>query len=195
MARKRIRPSDPLTIARRREAERLTDRDPQTWGVDQASLSFAANADVQVKIDQRGRRSLVCRRDIFERLLSGDRGAVALAAVRRLQADLAARHVGCGGVARYAARIDAGPANDPFAERRLLAGARAGRVLSLTGTTNARLLLALIEPDAALGRGVDWRAVVERETGERRADAQAGVLRAACFNLAEAFAALDRSRL
>jgi hypothetical protein len=34
--------------------------------------------------------------------------------------------------------------------------------------------------------------VVERESGERLADAQGAVLRAACENLAGAYAALDR---
>ncbi|HEY1561894.1 MAG TPA: hypothetical protein VGF71_13580 [Caulobacteraceae bacterium] len=194
MARKRTRPADPLTIARRREAQRLADRDPRTWGVDPISLGLAANADIEARADVCGHGLRAQRRDVFERLLGGQQGNAALAAVRRLQADLAARHAGCGGVARYAARIDAGPAEDPFAERRLRAGGRARRVLSLTGTASARLLLALMEPDAALGKRPDWRAVVERETGERLADAQAGALRAACVNLAEAYADLDRSR-
>jgi hypothetical protein len=194
MARKRPRPSDPLTIARRRASERLADRDPQTWGVDRAALSLAANDDVEARAEAGGRHLIARRRDIFERLLNGPRGHVALAAVRRLQADLAARHAGCGVVARYAARIDAGPADDPFTERRLRAGARTRRVLSRTGASSARLLLALIEPDAALGKKADWRTIVERETGETLADAQAGVLRAACVNLAAAYADLDRSR-
>ncbi len=57
---------------------------------------------------------------------------------------------------------------------------------------NARLLLAVCEADAALGRATDWRALVERETGERLADAQGAILRAAGENLAGAFAILDR---
>lgn len=183
-----------MTIARRREATRLANRDPQTWGLDPTALRLSANADMDATVDPSGRRALIRRRDIFERLFGSQSGHIALAAVRRLQADLAARHAGCGGVARYAARIDAGPGDDPFAERRLRAGVRARRVLALSGTSSARLVLALIEPDAALGQGVDWRAVVERETGEGLADAQAGALRLACFNLAEAYAALDRSR-
>lgn len=191
MVRKRARPSDPITLARRREAERAADRDPQAWGVDRAALNLAVNADVEAGSVPGEQRLSARRRDVFERLLSGQRGHIALAAVRRLQTDLAVRHTGSGGVARYAPRIDASPADDPFAERRLRAGARARRVLSRTGTASARLLLALIEPDAALGQGVAWRAVVERETGERLADAQAGALRAACVNLAEAYAELE----
>jgi hypothetical protein len=41
------------------------------------------------------------------------------------------------------------------------------------------------------GRAEDWRAVVERETGERLADAQGAALRAACENLAGAYRLLD----
>ncbi|MDQ2861043.1 MAG: hypothetical protein M3T55_10045, partial [Pseudomonadota bacterium] len=45
-----------------------------------------------------------------------------------------------------------------------------------------------------LGRTADWRAVVARESAERLPDAQGAVLRAACENLAGAYAAMDRGR-
>jgi hypothetical protein len=77
-------------------------------------------------------------------------------------------------------------------ERRLRAGERIAKALALTGPASARLLSLLCEAGAALGQGGDWRSLVERETGERLADAQGAVLRAACENLAAAYAILDR---
>jgi hypothetical protein len=68
------------------------------------------------------------------------------------------------------------------------------RALVLSGPASARLLEALCEGEAALGRPADWRAIVECESGERLADAQGAVLRAACENLVGAYAALDRRR-
>jgi hypothetical protein len=79
-------------------------------------------------------------------------------------------------------------------DARLRAGERLRRVLGLTGAASARLLMAIVEPHAALGQRTDWRSVVAHETGERLADAQAGALRAACLNLAEAYALFDRGR-
>jgi hypothetical protein len=190
---RRTRPADPLVIAQRRAAERLAERNPESWGVDRAALALPANADVEAGAAGGGRRHTACRRDAFDRLLAAERGE-ALTAVRRLQADIAARHMRPGGVAPYAERVDAGPAEDPFADKRLRAGERLRQVLVHTGAASARLLVALVEPAAALGQVGDWRTVVERESGERLADAQAGALRAACLNLAAAYAAFDRGR-
>ena len=104
-------------------------------------------------------------------------------------------HVLAGGVARYAERIDAGRAGEAGGELRHRAAERARGVLELTGAASARLLLALCEADVALGRPAEWRAVVERVSGERLADAQGAVLRAACGNLAAAYAVVDRRPL
>jgi hypothetical protein len=66
--------------------------------------------------------------------------------------------------------------------------------LSLCGPASARLIAAVVEAGAALGCPADWREVVARETGERLADAQGAVLRAACENLAGAYAVIDGRR-
>lgn len=179
-------------MARRRAAERLAARDPHTWGVDRTALSLPANADVVSAAESGGRRLLARRRDVFDRLLVGERGG-ALAAVRRLQADIALLHGGSGGVARYAERIDGGAGDDPWPDIRLGAGRRVRSALALTGAVSGRLLLAICEADAGLAAGGDWRALVRRETGEHLADAQAGALRLACGDLAVAYATLDRT--
>jgi hypothetical protein len=198
MTRNRPRPANPLTVARRRAAERQADRDPQTWGVDPASLLLPANADVVSEDDTDERRGSVRRRpgrrrDIFDRILAHERRE-ALAAVRRLQADLALLHGGPTGVARYQERIDGCADSDPWPDRRLRAGERVRSALALTGAVSGRLLLAICEADVGPAAGGDWRALVRRETGEHLADAQAGALRLACGNLALAYAALDRTR-
>jgi hypothetical protein len=181
--RRKAKPADPLVIAQRRAAE----RDPANWGLDRAALDLPANAEVEAKsAPGHGRRAR--RRDVFDRLLAGP----ALEAVRRLQRDLSIAHALAGGVATYAERIDHGPREDPMLDARLRAGERTRRALALCGPASARLLKALCEGEAALGRPADWRTLVERESGERLADAQGAVLRAACKNLAGAYAALDR---
>lgn len=184
--RRKAKPADPLELARRRAEA----RDPANWGVDRAALALPANADVEARPEPwRGLRAR--RRDVFDRVLVGP----ALEAVRRLQRDLTIARAHAGGVAAYAERIDRGPGDDGGLDPRLRAGERLRRALTLSGPASARLLEALCESEAALGRPADWRAVVERECGERLADAQGAVLRAACENLAGAYVALDRRYL
>jgi hypothetical protein len=182
MARRRkAKPADPLELARRRAEA----RDPACWGLDRVALALPANADVEAAPEP-GRGVRARRRDVFDRLVAGP----ALEAVRRLQRDMTIAHALAGGVAAYAERIDRGPDDDGGLDQRLRAGQRVRRAFMLTGPASARLLKALCEGDAAIP--ADWRAVVERESGERLADAQGAVLRAACENLAGAYAALDR---
>ena len=193
MRRKRGKPADPLAIARRRAAEREAAREPANWGVNRESLNLAVNDDVESRADISSRRLRARRTDVFDRLLNGHAPGP-LESVRRLQRDMAAVHALAGGVARYAERIDAGSDGDPAPDIRHRAAERIRSVLAITGSASARLLVALCEADVGLGRPAEWRAVVERESGERLADAQGAVLRAACVNLAGAYAEIDRRR-
>jgi hypothetical protein len=194
-ARRRARPADPLAIARARAAEREAARDPGRWGLDRGSLSLAANTAVETRADLAGRIARARRRDLFDTLAA--RGALspaAHAAARRLQGDIARLHRAPGGVAAYAPRIDRTRTDADFGEHRLRAGVRVEAALGLTGPASAVLLTALLEA-AALGQASDWREIVARHAGERLADAQAAAVRAACENLAGAYAALDRGRI
>ena len=188
MRRKRAKPADPLALARLRAAEREAARDPAAWGFNREALALAANADVEAGARERRVR----RQDVFDRLLTV---GPSLDAIRRLQRDIAALHALAGGVACYAERIDNRSAGEAGADLRHSAAERARTVLEFTGAASARLLLALCEADVALGRPAEWRALVERESGERLADAQGAVLRAACENLAGAYAVADRRGL
>lgn len=182
-------------MARQRAAEREKARDPSNWGLDREALRLAANTGVEKRVDPAGRLLRARRQDVFDVFFSRGRlSQAALDAVRRLQADIALMHTHAGGVAAYAERIDRSRADEDFPDARHRAGRRVSAALSLAGPANGRLLLAMCEAEAALGRVADWRALVERETGERLADAQGAILRSAGENLAGAFAILDRRR-
>lgn len=182
-----------MEIARRRAEARERQLQPDAWGADPVALSLPANAGVAVETDLRGRVARARRQDVFD-LLRG-RGSLsqsAFDAVRRLQADLAVLHR--SSAATLAPRVDRSRRSADFDDARRSAGARAGRALAISGPASARLLSALCEPGAVMGRSADWRAAVERETGERLPDAQGARVRAACENLAEAYAIIDRER-
>jgi hypothetical protein len=196
MSRKRrgARPADPAEIARRGAAERA--RNPgEAEGLDRGTLALAANADVETRSDAAGRLIRARRQDVFDLLRARGRlSPAALDAVRRLQDDIACLHrTDMGGVS-YAPRVDRSVDPQSFSDARRRAGARIEAALAHAGAVSARLLAALCEPDVVLGRAADWRAVVERETGERLADAQGAILRMACENLAEAYGMTDRTR-
>ena len=197
MSRKRrgARPSDPAEIARRRAAERARDHDAASWGLDGEALTLAANADVEAKSDAAGRLIRARRQDVFDLLRARGRlSPAALDAVRRLQDDIACLHRTHTGGVSYEPRVDRSVDPQAFSDARRRAGARIEAALARAGAVSARLLAALCEPDIVLGRAADWRAVVERETGETLADAQGAILRMACENLAGAYGMADRSR-
>ncbi len=168
---------------------------PEDWGVDTRVLRLAANADVEVSLGA-GRRVVRARRqDAFDLLAARGRlDPDGLAAVRRLQEDLAVMHRTIGGSREFAPRVDSQADPQGFSDARLRAGERVRAALDRAGCATANLLIALCEPGVVLGRSVDWRAVVERATGEGLADAQGALLRMACANLAGAYRALDSER-
>ncbi len=193
MARRRShRPSDPAAIAARRAAlqaaarlrEAEIDRDPAAWGPNLAALDLPANHAVTA--EQTGgaaarRKTCLQRRDVFDRFFAaGALKAEALDAVRRLQNDVARLHRSGAGVGPYAPRIDSSATADGFTAARHAAGRRIEEALAFAGEASGRLLLGLCDPAAALGCAADWRAAVQRHTGETLPDAQGAVLRAAC---------------
>lgn len=197
MARKRnpVRPTDPMEIARRRAAERLRAQDPATWGADADALALPANAAVAVDALPGGRVIRAQRQDVFETFRArGSLSPAGYEAVRRLQDDLATLHQTHAGRVDYSPRVDRSRTGDSFADRRLRAGERIEAAMALTGAASARLLSALCETDVVHGRAADWRAVVATVAGERLPDAQGALIRAACENLAGAYAAIDNGR-
>ncbi|HWE98348.1 MAG TPA: hypothetical protein VG248_00965 [Caulobacteraceae bacterium] len=194
MPRRRPRPpATPTQIAIRRAAERASAADPASWGVDAKALRLPANAQVERQLAGRERVVRARRLDVFDNLARhGGLNPLALGAVRRLQQDVARLHHTLGSGRMAEPKVDGGADCQGFADSHAQAGARIAAVLERAGPASARLLDALIEAETVLGRPADWRAVVQRETGERLADAQAAALRAACENLAGAYRRLDR---
>jgi len=193
--RRGARPTDPAEMARRRAAERARGQEPAAWGLDGEALALPTNTEVQTGSDAAGRLIRARRQDVFDLLRARGRlSPAALDAVRRLQEDIACLHRTQTGGGSYAPRVDRSIDPQGFSDARRRAGARIEAALARAGPVSARLLAALCEPDVVLGRAADWRAVVERETGETLADAQGAILRMACENLAGAYGMADRAR-
>ena len=188
-------PSTPQSILRRRALERARATEPDGWGVDARSLRLPVNGDVEALLGARGKVVRARRQDVFDLLSARGRLAPdALGAVRRLQQDLAVLHRTLSGTREFSPRVDIQRDPQGFSDARLRAGERIAAVLELSGAASARLLSALCEAAVVEARAEDWRAVVERETGERLADAQGAALRAACENLAGAYRLFDDRR-
>jgi hypothetical protein len=184
-----------LRRAVERERERLADKEPERWGVDAAGLVLPANETVSVDCDVGGRVTRARRQDIFDLMRGrGKLSEEAHRAIRRLQDDIATLHRGVAGGADYSPRVDKSRSAETFTDTRHRASLRVEAALGRSGPANARLLAALCEDGAALGPAMDWRILVRRETGETLPDAQAAILRAACENLAGAYAIIDRVR-
>lgn len=197
MARKRnpVRPADPMEIARRRAAERALAQDPAAWGADARALGLPANANVAISSLPGGRILRAQRQDVFETFRA--RGSLSQAgydAIRRLQDDIAALHRTQSSRVDYSPRVDRSRTAGGLADHRLRAGERIEAAMAFTGAASARLLAALCEPDVVHGRAADWRAVVAATAGERLPDAQGALIRAACENLAGAYAVIDNGR-
>ncbi len=193
MTRRRKKPAAPRPLTAL-SPDPQASADPANWGVNAEALSLPSQVGVVHGRGARGEVTRARRTDVFERLLA--RGALSVRgvlAVRRLQDDMAAWHrSGLGLSARLEAPSQGGARPGVMAEACLAAGARVRAALGLAGPASAGLLGALCETGAVRGLELDWREVVLAQTGERLADAQTAVLRAATENLAGAYALLDR---
>lgn len=184
-----------MVIARRRAADRARLRDPAAWGIEASQLALPVNSDVEAALGPAKKILRARRQDVFDLLHGRGRlSRAALEAARRLQADAALLHRTVSGGRELGPRVDISRRPEGMSDARRAAGERIAAALRLAGASSAALLSALVEGESVLGRADDWRAVVRRITGESLADAQGAVLRAACENLAGAYAALDRER-
>lgn len=195
---KRSKPSHPRRITDPAEAARIeaeTRRTPARWGANDSALRLDANADVRVEEETRTRTRRISRYDCFGILNS--RGALAddqdtslarLAAVRRLEEKLAER-MRLEGLAA----VIGGGKSIPVSDKSLAAAQCLEDIERRTGLLSYGLIVALVEPSVKDGQPVNnWRAVVERKTGEYRHTAQANLVRAASQNLLDAWQAYDK---
>lgn len=198
-------PSDPQAIARQRAEERALaaqslakarEADPSRWGeIDDADRIAALHTQgVDVRLDHRGRISSAQRGDIFHRLAARD--AITPdqhRAVRRLEADMAIR-AGRGGANDDMVFVDgaSGGGSQGFAQRQVDAGMRVDAALAMVGPPASRVLKEILEPAAALGADVDWKAAISRITGEKDEGVYTALLRFACQALADCYQTIDK---
>lgn len=185
-------------IARERAAARAACKDPAQWGADARALR--AQPDVEVIMETKTKVQTAKRSDVFSRvLLLTDRSAAdqerltaSLAAVRRLEHDVALRAGVTGG--GFGIHVDQGRPI-PISDVSLLAGDRIKAVLALVGRRDAALLAELIEPRQVMTSDEQerWRQVVVMFTGETLPHAQSSAVRGACDNLARAYWEIDQA--
>jgi hypothetical protein len=180
---------DPAEIARRAYERRLH---PHLWGVNDDALKQPANASVVSVEATREKVRRVHRYDGFALLRSRDAITDAQEkAVRRLEEYVAIRY-----------RVDQARASDERVDRTSSPGPlvtdasmEAADLIrdigSATGGHSFSLLLAILEPQVHTGQPVNWRAKVLEVTGERFPHGQVALIRAACENLRQAWAAYD----
>ena len=189
--RKRHAPCDPAEAARRAAENR---RNPGAWGVNDDALKLDSNADVSDQAETRNKVRRVTRFDIFHLLHArNELEPGQLNAIRRLQEDIAILHR-TAGTAGPSTPIRTASQSDAFALSRLKAGERVDSARQRTGAHSWRILEALCEPLIVEGRLNNWRAVVQRVTGEEYHMAQSALVKAAAYNLAGAYEAIDGMR-
>jgi hypothetical protein len=193
--RRRVKPADPQAIILRRAQERAAAREavkhPDRWGVSEDNLTLPTAQSLEARRDGRGRVFHAYRSDVFD-LLKG-RGGLSDAqheAARRLERDVAAR-AGLSGAEGLLTVIDSSGSREAVTQRMVDAGRRVDKVLARCGPSSCTLLRGLVEPMVLEGAIIMWRVVVERITGEGRAEVQAALVRRACVDLDEAYRAMD----
>lgn len=205
--RKHARPSLPREIKPVQPAIALMvidPSDPTQWGLDASLGSLQVHSNVIVETDAAKRPTRARRDDIF-RLLRNTRTQVGtvlnqdhILAIDRLETDIAlrTRTMGSSGVATP---IDAAMSPNAIEDIQIMAAERIERVLLLTGSASAKLLLALLKPTDIVmlfeGRRSEtdqWRDTVSKITGVTNAAAQPGQIRMACENLVGAYTAYDQ---
>lgn len=188
---------DPAEAARLAHERR---RNPAKWGADRDALRLPANEEVRFDLDAKRQVERARRYDVFA-LLHGRRRADGFRILERdeyddaraLERDLELRagvgkaddiynKTGGGGVPGSRALVD---------DVALEAGLRLDFVLAAAGATATAVMTALLAPGAASS---NWRAIVQRVTGEHRPEKQVEVVVEACRRVAAGYRALRRDR-
>lgn len=187
---KKQQPSDPAECARKLAEIR---RKPELWGPNEEALRLASNANVADKPETRNTVRTVQRFDVFCLLANRDDDFKPVVNyVRRLENDVAVLHRTQGTIAPGAVTKITGKTQD-FAATRIAAGERISTVRDKTGAHSWSILEALIERPAVMGDGCNnWRATVQRVTGEQNHMAQSALVKAAAHNLAGAYQMIDQ---
>lgn len=179
MAKRLKKPKTPEQIAYEKAMQRKADF--ATVELQPEAANLPKSQDIEVRRTDRQTVAGARRTDAFDLLRdSMDRGAYD--AARRLEADMRQRR-GEADKGRALSRCSSN-LTDPM-DAKLKAGDRVDAALKRVGDRDAWLLTELIYP--TIPRET-WRDTVAHVTGETNASAQAAAVRAACANLALAYA-------
>lgn len=184
MARKvKLKPRTPAQIAADSMARRRLDFGAVGLQTDAADLE--ANEDVEIEREGQKNAERARRADAFDALKPG-MAPGAYDAARRLEHDYRVRY-GETGAARSLERVDctAGFTSDAM----IVAAQLIDKVMAVLPLRDGWLLRELIVP---VPSRPTWRAAVAYITGEQHAHGQGAAVRAACVNLRDAYAFLDR---
>jgi hypothetical protein len=180
---------------KQRQIQERRSADPATWGVNGEQLELESAGDVQALNHVEAR---VGRRDVFDLML--DRGRLSAGqhiAARQLIEDWATM-LGVGGRpddgAQAGAHNDNGSA-ELVSDRMLRAGDQVHLALGAVGPACRSILEALVEPLVRVGVAADWRADVERVTGEADKARQGALVWLAVENLRQVYWAIELGRL
>lgn len=216
MARKRRKQMTPQEIALQLAERRAADREAARrleYGINDEALALPANDEVvAVKDKRKGGIQTAHRDDVFNRLLKTDGH---MRAIRRLEQDIGEQR---GETYREGQRVHVDscqfPPGQNFNQAQINAGKRVAEVKAKLGARCWMLLHDLINrsevgfpANDGLTEGeahrqrverkdsnpFDWRRVVLHLTGEGNEQAQGARVRAACADLADAYADIDHA--
>lgn len=177
------KPRTPEQIAAEMLAKRQQDFAAVTLQPEAAALQ--ANADVEIRREGQRNTETARRSDAFDALKDG-MAPGAYDAARRLERDYRIRYGEADG-GRAGERVDCtlGRTSDAM----LAAAQRIDRVNERLPLRDVLVLRCLIVPQI----DATWRAAIVRLTGETHVHAQGAVVRGACLNLRDAYAAMERT--
>lgn len=174
-------------MAVKRAQERLQAKEPSNWGVNTSALNLPPNDDLEGSTVG---RSLFARRTSWiDRLLV--KGSPEQISANRLSELIATRK----GEGDRPDRGTSGQGSRDLVNGKMIeAGKEIDRVLGHVGIRDRKLLIELVDPSVVITTAANqWRVTVGMLTGEQEKHAQAGVVRFACQNLAEAFKWCDHN--
>lgn len=182
---KKHRPTDPAEAARqRREREAQTRRTPGEWGPNEAAI--ASQADVASIPADRGKTRRIYRFDCFATLQLPNPDYLA---VRRLETLLSVRFRTDG--KEQGAKVDGGGSAELVTARSMAAGDEIDAITGWADLHDAKLILALLTPQATEGSRVNWHATVKAMRGLTDRGEQSKAVKKAAASLVTPFARWD----
>lgn len=191
---------DSVGPAQVREMQRRRERDKNPAKYEDAHVDLERALNLEARgVDfsaPSGRLKYAQRADVWHRLQKRDAITSAqLAAVRRLERDMALRHGVRIDDPGERVVVDQSTDYQGSSQRQIDAGERVDEVLRMIGPPACRVLQDILERPIMTGLDVDWREAIARITGETRQEAQTALLRFAAQAVADVYDALDRARL